>query len=141
MFEVEEAQHTKLRGCVLRPVRFSVEDGDHVHVMDHDFHGKQYNNEANGVHGSAFSGDAMRAVPLLRDPIVERHDRTSEVQWRVHCIGKVVAKGEVLWLSRNSDTIALGEVRGIELLLLDVISMISKNGKVWYTSRGLPARE
>lgn len=47
MFEVEEAQHAELAGRVLRPVGLLVEDGNHVHVVDHDFHGKQDDDEAN----------------------------------------------------------------------------------------------
>lgn len=40
MLEVEEAEHAELGGRVLGPRGFGVEDGDHVHVVDHDFHGE-----------------------------------------------------------------------------------------------------
>ena len=46
VLEVEEPEHTELRGRVLCPVGLGVEDGDHVRVVDHNFHGEKDHDEA-----------------------------------------------------------------------------------------------
>ena len=53
VLEVEKPEHRKLGGGVVLPRRFGVEYGHHVHVVDHDFHRQQHNDEADGVHSRA----------------------------------------------------------------------------------------
>ena len=79
---------------------------------------RKNHDETDRVHNSAFSGDTVGAVPLLGDPVVESHDWAGEVEWRVHCVSEIVAERKVRGFGRNSDAVALGQIRGIELFLL-----------------------
>ena len=79
MFEVEEAQHTELTRCVLRPIGLLMEDGDHIHVMNHYLHGEEDDNETDQVEARPLSGDAVRAVATLRYVIVECYDGPGQV--------------------------------------------------------------
>ncbi|KAJ8112196.1 hypothetical protein OPT61_g5387 [Boeremia exigua] len=102
VLEVEEAQHAELGG-------------------GHD-------DEADGVQGGAAAGDTVGAVAGLGDVVVEGEDGAGEVEGRVHGVGEVVAEGEVVGLGGDGDAVALGEVGGVELLLLDVISLMGGLG-------------
>lgn len=126
MLEIEESEHAELCGCVLRPVRLGVEDGNHVHVVDHEFHRQKDDDEAYSVHCCALRSDAVWAVALLRSPVVEGEDGTGEVERRVHGVSEIVAEGEVLGFRRDGHAVALGEVGGVELFLLEVISLINE---------------
>jgi hypothetical protein len=101
-----------------------MEDGDHVHVMNHDFHGEQDNNETNKVEGGSLGSDAVRFVSALSDVVIESNDGPSEVERRVHGIGEVVAERIISRFSGYSDSVPLGEIGRVELFLLDVISHI-----------------
>lgn len=57
-----------------------MEDGDHVHVVDHDLHGQQDNDEADEVHCCSLGGDAVGSVTALGDVIVERDDGPGQVE-------------------------------------------------------------
>lgn len=124
VLQVEETQHTKLGWCVLGPIGSGMEDGDHVHVMNHDFHGEQDNNETNKVEGGSLGSDAVRFVSALSDVVIESNDGPSEVERRVHGIGEVVAERIISRFSGYSDSVPLGEIGRVELFLLDVISHI-----------------
>ena len=71
VFEVEEAEHGELGGGVEREVGAGVENGDHVHEVDHYFHGEEADGEAEGVEGGAAGGYAERAVAQLGGVVVE----------------------------------------------------------------------
>lgn len=107
MLEVEEAQHAELRRGIIRPVWFCVEDGYHVHVVDHDLHGKKHNDETNCVHSRALGRDAVRSVAGLRDIVVESEDGPSEIEGRIHRVGEIVAETEVMGLGGNGNAVAL----------------------------------
>ena len=110
VFEVEESQHAELGRRVDRPVWFGMENGNHVHVMDHDLHGEQDNDKTYGVHFRPLWGDTMCAVALLRNIVIEGDDGAREVEGRIRRVCEVVAKGEVGRLRRRRDSIALGQV-------------------------------
>jgi len=84
-----------------------MEDGDHVHVVDHDFHRQQDDNEADEVHCCSLGRDAVGSIPALSDVIVERDDGPSEVEGRVHGIGEVIAESIVSRLGRYRDAVPL----------------------------------
>ena len=71
VFEVEEAEHGELGGGVEGEVGAGVEDGDHVHEVDHDFHGEEADGEAEGVEGGAAGGYAEGSMAELGGVVVE----------------------------------------------------------------------
>lgn len=72
MFEVEVAEHAELGGGVGGPGEgLGFEDGDHVHGVDHEFHGEEADEETQAVEEGAAGGDAGWTVAELRDVVVE----------------------------------------------------------------------
>lgn len=71
VFEVEEAEHGELGRGVEGEVRARVENGDHVHEVDHDFHGEEADGEAEGVEGGAAGGYAEGSMAELGGVVVE----------------------------------------------------------------------
>ena len=109
--------------------------------MYHDLHTKQNKSETDSVEKRTFCSDTMRAVPHLRHVIVECDDWACEVQGRIHSVCEVIAKTEVFSFCGDGDAVALGEVGGIKLFLLDVISLQEKGRGEMRTSTELPDRE
>jgi hypothetical protein len=68
----------------------------------------------------------MCPVSQLRHKVVECDNRACEVQGRVRCVGEVVAEAEVFCFGGDCDTVTFRQVRGIELFLLDVISLLKR---------------
>ena len=107
VFQVEEAQHAELCRGIVRPVWFCVEDGYHVHVVDHDLHGQKHNDETNGIHSRALRRDAVRSIAGLRDIVVECKNWPSKIEGRIHRVSKIVAETEVMGLGGNRNAVAL----------------------------------
>ena len=109
--------------------------------MDHDLHDKEGKEESDPVEDCSRPRDATGGIALLRDVIIERQDGASQVEGRIQRICKIISKGVVLRFGREINTVAFREVRGIELLLLMIISRESYNsfdsGEACLTSIGL----
>lgn len=59
----------------------------------------------------------------MRDVVVEGYDGADEIEGSVDGIGEVVAEVVVSCRGGGANTIVFGEVGGVELFLLELISM------------------
>jgi hypothetical protein len=80
------------------------------------------------------------SIACLRDVIVEGEDWACEIERRVHGVGEVVEEGEIVRFGGDGDAVTLGEVRGVELFLLDVISETVGEGGETYFKRTAGSR-
>lgn len=91
--------------------------------MQDELHAEEGEEEADAVFEGARGLDGWRAVFALRYVVVEGYDGTDEVEGGVDGIGKVVAEVVVSCGSGGADAIVFREVGGVELFLLELISM------------------
>lgn len=120
--QVEIREEGELRGCVVRPIRVSLGDGDAVVEVQDELHAEEGKEEADSVFYSSGLLDGGGGVFELGDVVVEGYDGAGEVEGGVDGVADVVAEGVVFWGGGNGDSIALGEVGRVELLLLGGIS-------------------
>jgi hypothetical protein len=69
--------------------------------------------------------DGGELIALLGDVVVKGEDWASEVEGGIEDVGDVVAEAEVLGTGRGVDSLALGVVGGIDVLLLKCVSFVS----------------
>jgi hypothetical protein len=62
-------------------------------------------------------------VAELGHVVVEGYDGAGEIERRVQSVGEVIPKGVVRGFGGDGDAVALGEIRGIELFVVGVISV------------------
>lgn len=72
----------------------------------------------------------------MRYVVVESYNGANEVEGGVDGVGEVVAEAVISRGGGGADTVVFREVGGVELFLLELISMRVKTG--WNCSNGVP---
>lgn len=121
--EVEERHDGELLGAVVRPDGVGFGDGDAVVEVQDEFHAEEGEEEADAVFEGARGLDRGGAVFALRDVVVVGDDGADEIERGVDGVGEVVAEVIVSCGGGGADAIVFGEVGGVELFLLELISM------------------
>ena len=134
--EVEERHDRELLGTVVRPDGIGFGDGDAVVEVQDEFHAEEGEEEADAVFEGARGLDRRGPVFALRDVVVVGDDRADEVERGVDGVGEVVAEVVVFCRGGGADAIVFGEVGGVELFLLELISMRVRKG--WDCFNGVP---
>lgn len=85
-----------------------MEDCNGIDVVNDDLHGKEGQEEANGIASIAFTRDTRHTMTLLGNVVIECENRTGIVERGIQSICHVIAERVIGWLCGSGDSVALG---------------------------------
>lgn len=128
--KVEEGHDGQLLGAVVRPDRVGFGDGDAVVEVQDELHAEEGKEETDAVFDGARGLNRRGAVFALRNIVVVGYDGADKVKRGVDGIGEVIAEVVVSCRGGGADAIVFREVGGVELFLLELISMRLKTSVI-----------
>lgn len=92
MVQVEKTKHAELERCVGVPIRLDMEYCNGVDVVNDDLHGKEGQEEANGIASIAFTRDTRHTITLLGNVVIEGENRAGIVERGIQSICHEIAE-------------------------------------------------